>query len=493
MAQGVSRSVVSIDDLDNAEIEAVFELADRFLDEMATPGKPYRIRGRRTLARDYILATLFYEPSTRTRLSFESAMLHLGGQVISSAEGGASSAAKGETIADTVRVVENYADMIVIRHPREGAARVAADFTDLPVINAGDGGHEHPTQTLCDLYTLRAAHRQKYRDSDHTFKDLAIELRGDLKHGRTVHSLVYGLARFGARIIPKPAPGCDFPPHVRQRLARDYHCYLLNRDEIEDLRDESFPEYVYITPDEPHQRTLWTGAEADVWFRLSLEQRKAVRELKNIDFFYATRYQRERHGDDDSGDDYPAIDADVFKEERYRRTKVMHPLPRVDELSYDIDEDPRGVYFQQAAYGVPVRMALIASLLELFPSLLTGLHEPKYKLYSSTQGTRCVNGECITRDENERRYLTPKFWIVEEQPLMIRCCYCDKEYAPTVVSRRSTRKYTLDVDEWLAIYGRNARDLVLFGSEQEAIDAGYQLRRSRKRPVVKQGGERADE
>ena len=489
----MARSVVSIDDLDNSEIEAVFELADRFLDEMATPGKPYRIRGRRTLARDFILATLFYEPSTRTRLSFESAMLHLGGQVISSAEGGASSAAKGETIADTVRVVENYADMIVIRHPCEGAARVAAEFTDLPVINAGDGGHEHPTQTLCDLYTLRSAHRQKYRDSDHSFKNIAIELRGDLKHGRTVHSLVYGLARFGARIIPKPAPGCDFPPHVRQRLARDYHCYPLNRDEIEDLCDDNFPAYVYITPDEPHQRTLWTGAEADVWFRLSLEQRKAVRELKNVDFFYATRYQRERHEGEDHGEEYPPIDADLFKEERYRRTKVMHPLPRVDELSYDIDQDPRGVYFQQAAYGVPVRMALIASLLELFPSLLSAKHDPRYRLYSSSQGIRCVNTRCITRDENEQRYLTPKFWILEEAPLCIRCSYCDQEYEPTIVSRSSTRKYTTEISEWSSIYDRNARDLVLFVNEQEAIDAGHQLRRSKKRTAVRHSGDGTSE
>lgn len=480
----MARSVVSIDDLDNAEIEAIFELADRFLDEMATPGKPYRIRGRRTLARDFILATLFYEPSTRTRLSFESAMLHLGGQVISSAEGDSSSAAKGETIADTVRVVENYADMLVIRHPNEGAARVAADFTDLPVINAGDGGHEHPTQTLCDLYTLRAAHRERDKNARHSFKDIAIELRGDLKHGRTVHSLVYGLARFGARIIPKPAPGCDFPVHVRQRLARDYHCFPLNREEIEDLCDKDFPEYVYITPDEPHQRTLWTGEEADVWFRLSLEQRKAVRELKNVDFFYATRYQRERHDGDDHAEEYPAIDADMFKQERYRRTKVMHPLPRVDELSYEIDQDPRGVYFRQAAYGVPVRMALIASLLELYPSLLTSNHQPRYQIYSSELGTRCVNQGCITREENERRHISPKFWIVDEDTLTIRCMYCDKEYEPQIVSRRSTRKYTFEVSEWSSIYKRNQRDLVLFANEQEAIDAGHQQRRTKKRTAA---------
>ena len=225
----MSRSVISIDDLDNGEIDSIFQLADRFLDEMATPGKPYRVRGRRSVARDFILATLFYEPSTRTRLSFESAMLRLGGQVLSSADSSSTSAAKGETIADTVRIIESYADMIVMRHPSEGAAQVAAEYTDLPVINGGDGGHEHPTQTLCDLYTIRAARRHKHKTDDLSFRDVNIEVRGDLKHGRTVHSLVYALARFGARIIPSPAPGCELPEHVRQRLARDYNCYSLSK------------------------------------------------------------------------------------------------------------------------------------------------------------------------------------------------------------------------------------------------------------------------
>lgn len=482
------RSLISIDDLSNDEIEAIFELADRFLDEMATTGKPHRVRGRRTLARDYILSTLFYEPSTRTRLSFESAMLRLGGQTISSAEVTASSAAKGETIADTVRVTENYADLLVIRHSREGAAQVAADYTDLPVINAGDGGHEHPTQTLCDLYTLRAAHRQKQKKADLSFSNVTIELRGDLKHGRTVHSLVYALARFGARIIPSPAPGCDLPDHVKQRLARDYHCRLLRKQEVDDLTDEDFPEFVYVTPDSPHQRTLWTGPEADVWFSLSLDQRQALREMKGVDFFYATRFQKERHeGEDDDQDqddraDYPAIDAEMLKAKRYRQTKVLHPLPRVDELSYEIDEDPRGVYFKQAAYGVPVRMALIAALLELYPSVLAEPREPRYRLYSSAHGIRCTNSRCVTRQENESRYVVSKFWIVDEEPVAVRCVYCDYEYEPSFVSRASTKKYTAGLDEWREIYAKTPRDLVLFVSEQEAIDAGHQLRRGKKRP-----------
>lgn len=479
----MARSLISIDDLSTDEIEAIFELADRFLDEMATPGKPYRVRGRRTLGRDFILSTLFYEPSTRTRLSFESAMLRLGGQVISSAESSSSSASKGETIADTVRVVENYADIMVIRHAHEGAAMVAADYTDLPVINAGDGGHEHPTQTLCDLYTLRATHKQKNKDKDLSFNDVTIELRGDLKHGRTVHSLVYALARFGARIIPSHAPGCDLPEHVKQRLARDYNCFLLRKQEIEDLSGDDFPEFVYVTPKEPHQRTLWTGAEANVWFRLSLEQRKALREMKTVDFFYATRFQKERHdSEDEDVEHFPAIDAEMLKEKRYRQTQVMHPLPRVDELSYEIDQDPRGVYFKQAAYGVPVRMALVAALLELFPSLLRSSVAPRYPLFSNVEGVRCVNARCVTREVNEQRYVTPKFAIVDEAPLTLRCAYCDLEYEPSIVSRSSTKKYTDDLTEWREIFERTPQDLVLFASEQEAIDAGHLRRRGKKRP-----------
>ena len=168
--------VVTIDDPSDEELEQVFGLADEFLTRMGDPDRPYRIRGRDKLASDHILATLFFEPSTRTRFSFESAMERLGGGVISSPNSAATSAAKGESIADTVRVVENYADVIVIRHPSEGAARVAADFACVPVINAGDGSHEHPTQTLCDLYTLK---RERGMQSLKEFAGLNVVLYGD--------------------------------------------------------------------------------------------------------------------------------------------------------------------------------------------------------------------------------------------------------------------------------------------------------------------------
>src|SRR6478672_411696 len=246
----MARSVVSIDDLTNEEIEAIFQLADRFLADTATKDKPYRLRGRSDLAGDFILATMFFEASTRTRLSFESAMLRLGGHCLSTSDASQTSAAKGETIADMVRVVGNYADAIVIRHPLEGAARVAADYASVPVINAGDGSHEHPTQTLCDLYTLRAAQAEKGRPrSIQSIKDLNVVVWGDLRHGRTVHSLVYALARLKARIIPRAAPGCELPVHVGSRLQRDYHCVPVTKESIEDgLPSEA--DVVYMTPDE---------------------------------------------------------------------------------------------------------------------------------------------------------------------------------------------------------------------------------------------------
>ena len=250
------RHLVTIDDLGDAEIESIFSLTDQFLADMGTPEKPYRIQGRLSLANDFILATLFYEASTRTRLSFESAMIHLGGHVLSSADPKTTSAAKGESIADTIRVIENYADAIVIRHPCEGSVRVAADYADVPIINAGDGGHEHPTQTLCDLYTLR---REKG-----SLKNLNVLLWGDLKNGRTVHSLVYGLARFGARIIPLPAEGFGLPEHVTRRLLRDYDCVPLAKEDLAGTGSDEFPvDVVYVTPDKPHQRSLFSERQGE--------------------------------------------------------------------------------------------------------------------------------------------------------------------------------------------------------------------------------------
>lgn len=474
------RSVVTIDDLTNDEVEAIFRLADEFLGKMATPGKPYRIQGRSPRAVDRILATIFYEPSTRTRLSFESAMHRLGGNVISAPDGGSTSSAKGESIADTVRVVENYADLIVIRHPWEGAARVAADYADVPVINAGDGSHEHPTQTLCDLYTLRVGQRQKHpqnadRPLSELLHELTIVLSGDLKHGRTVHSLVYALARFGARIIPLPATEeYDFPEHVRHRLARDYNCFPITN---KDMPEDSLPASVlYITPEKPHQLSLWQPEEGDFQVHLSSKEQRAIKGIKGVDVFYATRLQVERNDGDGGETEYPVINSEFLKKKPYKKSQVMHPLPRVDELGYDMDSDSRGIYFQQAAYGVPVRMALMSAMLELAPGLAHSEPAPgPYPIYSRTDGIRCQNRRCVTVKESEKRYLSPKFWILDEHQLTVRCVYCDHEQRPQIVSRASTRKYRTDTSNWKDI---GPESLVLFSDEESARRCGHEPRKS---------------
>lgn len=456
------RHLVTIDDLSEAEIQAIFALTDEFLAEMAAPGKPHCIRGRKSLADEFILATLFYEASTRTRFSFESAMMRLGGRVLSSADPKTTSAAKGETIADTIRVLENYADLIVIRHPCEGSVRVAADYADVPIINAGDGGHEHPTQTLCDLYTLR---REKG-----TLKNLNVLLWGDLKNGRTVHSLVYGLARFGARIIPLPAEGFGLPEHVTRRLLRDYDCVPMSRDDVSDKAGNEFPvDVVYVTPDKPHQRSLFSdvkekGAEV-------LKVRLPHNALSKIDACYVTRLQKERISGDATTETYPVVDSHFLKDRRYRDSSVMHPLPRVNELGYDLDGDERAVYFKQASYGVPVRMALIAALLKIKPGIL-GDAAPKKKHTLYTRPTvACDNPQCVTALETEQRYLSPKYLvIIEDERLTLRCVYCEHESIPGFVGRSATRKYEPNRMRWETL----PDDIVLFPDEPAAIAAGFQ-------------------
>ena len=264
--------LVSIDDLETAEIERIFDLADS-LSGALEAGRPP------ALASGLIMATLFYEPSTRTRLSFESAMHRLGGSVISSADMHASSAAKGESLADTVRVVSTSADMIVVRHPYDGAARVAAEYATVPIINAGDGSREHPTQTLCDLYVLR-------RKKGH-LKGLTVALCGDLKFGRTVHSLIYALARFGANIVAVPYGGMDVPEYVLARVAAEsnYGLSTVTIDELKSLAGGL--DALYLTPSKPHQMALFTG-------EMPLERKPAARPPTLLDAFYVTRLQRER-------------------------------------------------------------------------------------------------------------------------------------------------------------------------------------------------------
>ena len=290
----------------------LMDLADRIHDD---PAAYQDVAARKRLA------SLFYEPSTRTRLSFESAMLNLGGQVIGFPDGGVSSASKGETVADTIRIVSCYANIAAMRHPKEGAPLRAARYSRIPVINAGDGGHSHPTQTLLDMMTIR---RRKGR-----LDGLTIGFCGDLKFGRTVHSLIKSLSRCeGMRFI------------------------LISPDELR------VPDYIISEVLEPRGIPY-------------LETRSLEQALPELDILYMTRVQRER----------------FFNEEDYIRLKnsyvltkskldlarpdmaVLHPLPRVNEITLEVDDDPRAAYFEQAQNGVYMRMALIMTLL--------GLKDPK--------------------------------------------------------------------------------------------------------------------
>ena len=263
------------------------------------------------------LATCFYEPSTRTRLSFEAAMLNLGGSVLGFSSADSSSAAKGESVSDTIRVISCYADICAIRHPKEGAALVASSHASIPVINAGDGGHQHPTQTLTDLLTIYSLKGR--------FDNLKVGLCGDLKFGRTVHSLIHALIRYpGVEFILISPEELRIPGYIREDVLDVNH---IPYQEVERLEDA----------------------------------------ITDLDLLYMTRVQRER----------------FFNEEDYIRMKdfyildkakmklapkdmlVLHPLPRVNEISTEVDDDPRAVYFKQARYGVYVRMALILTLLDI--------------------------------------------------------------------------------------------------------------------------------
>lgn len=295
-------------DLSVSELDELLDIAS---DIAANPAKYSEYcKGKK-------LATLFYEPSTRTRLSFESAMLNLGGSVLGFSSADSSSAAKGESVSDTIRVISCYADICAMRHPKEGAPLVASMYSGIPVINAGDGGHQHPTQTLTDLMTIKSLKGR--------FDNLTIGLCGDLKFGRTVHSLINSLVRYkNIKFVLISPKELRVPDYIREDVLL---ASGLEFTEVERLED-AMPE---------------------------------------LDILYMTRVQRER----------------FFNEEEYMRMKdfyildnakmalakedmlVLHPLPRVNEISVEVDSDPRAAYFKQAQYGVYVRMALILKLLEV--------------------------------------------------------------------------------------------------------------------------------
>lgn len=299
------RDLINITDLTQEEVGEILDLAD---DMVAHPEKYYEECAHKKIA------TLFYEPSTRTRLSFESAMLELGGNVIGFASANSSSASKGESVSDTVKVIECYADIIAMRHPKEGAALVASNACSVPVINAGDGGHFHPTQTLTDLFTIR----KEFGRID----NIRIGFCGDLKFGRTVHSLIEALLRFeGVEIV------------------------LISPDELR------LPKYNKESMTEAGIK--WTETT-------SLEDA-----IPDLDVLYMTRVQQERFFNEE---DYIRLrDTYVLDRAKMKLAKekmiVMHPLPRINEISVDVDRDPRAVYFKQVRNGKDVRKALIATLL----------------------------------------------------------------------------------------------------------------------------------
>jgi aspartate carbamoyltransferase catalytic subunit len=469
--QPLTRHIISINDLTNKEIETIFEVAQGFLKELAVAQAPHRIARSTALASKSILATLFYEPSTRTRLSFESAMLRLGGSNITSADPAVSSAAKGESLADTIRVIANYADIVVIRHPRDGAARLAAEYAQIPVINGGDGSHEHPTQTLCDLFTLRSKNKN--------LRNMKVAISGDLKGSRTIHSFVYALARFGATIDPLPAPGMELPAHVDRRLREEFHSRMVSK---ETAGANGGIDALYVTADQPHQLSLY--AEPEVDYRLL---------QKKIDAVYVTRFQKERWAEKERP--YPKIDAKFLGEPKFADASVMHPLPRVNELDAALDTDRRAVYFQQAAYGVPIRMALISLMLHLHKNkslhqFVGGFAKPEHPIYIQPIGTgiHCGNPNCIVSDPAERQYAANKFYLIEQperRPLRLRCVYCETEVdeaaaASFVAADQSRRTYSPGLAGLARAPTERLKHTVIYSCEAEAAAAGCQPREAGK-------------
>ena len=355
------RSLIDIVDFSVEEVEELIEVA---CDIDAHPEKyAEACKGKK-------LATLFFEPSTRTRLSFEAAMYELGGNVIGFSEAGSSSASKGESVADTAKVISCYADIIAMRHPLEGAPLVASRNATVPVINAGDGGHLHPTQTLTDLLTI---HREKGR-----IDNLTVGFCGDLKYGRTVHSLISALSRY-----------------------KNVKIVLISPKEL------SIPEYV-------------KSDVMDLNGMCYAETENLDKALPELDILYMTRIQRERFDDLET---YERLkDSYILTAEKMQDAKadmcVLHPLPRVNEISVAIDSDPRACYFKQVLNGKLIRMALILKLL--------GEKEKEEVRDGGEEiaSLRCENPRCITSTEQE---LVQKFRPVELKARVYRCIYCEKD------------------------------------------------------------------
>ncbi len=358
------RSLIDIPDL---SVEELYALIDKAIDIMQNPEKySEACKGKK-------LATLFFEPSTRTRLSFEAAMLELGGSVIGFSEASNSSASKGESIADTARVIGCYADIIAMRHPKEGAPYVASLNAGIPVINAGDGGHAHPTQTLADLLTIA---REKGR-----LDRMTVGFCGDLKYGRTVHSLIAALSRYaGIEVVLISPEELRLPSYVKNEVIKKSG---MTYRETTDL-DAAMP---------------------------------------SLDVLYMTRIQRERFTDKAQ---YERLkDCYILTPEKLENAKpdlsILHPLPRVNEISTRVDADPRAAYFKQVLNGKYMRMALILMLLEDAknnPDPTSGDDGASYLTDTMT----CENARCITSEERDLRQV---FRVTERERRICRCIYCE--------------------------------------------------------------------
>ena len=314
------------------------------------------------------LATLFFEPSTRTRLSFESAMLSLGGSVLGFSSANSSSTAKGECVADTVRTVSSYVDIIAMRHPKEGAPVAAKETSLVPIINAGDGGHNHPTQTLTDLLTIVQEKGE--------LNNLTIGLCGDLKYGRTVHSLIAAMSRYNnIKLVLISPKELELPDYI-----------------VKDVLEKNNMEYNITNSLEEH--------------------------MEELDVLYMTRIQKERFA---SEEEYERLKGCyILDNAKLQKAKdslcIMHPLPRVNEIAKEVDKDPRAAYFRQVQYGKYIRMALILKLINSKNETIES-HEEEIKL-----NERCSNPHCITMTETD---LEPLFVLANKGKNIYKCKYCE--------------------------------------------------------------------
>ncbi len=348
------RNLVNILDLTTEEIDELVTIASDMLDYPEAYSN---------VCRGKIMGALFFEPSTRTRLSFTSAMMSLGGQVLGFDQAGSSSVAKGETVADTIRMVSAYTDIIVMRHPKEGAPIVASCVSDVPIINAGDGGHFHPTQTLTDLLTIK---KKKGR-----FDNLTVGICGDLKYGRTVHSLISAMSRYeGVRFVLISPEELKLPDYVKDEYLFESGCEFAETESLETA-------------------------------------------IPSLDILYMTRIQAERF---ESREEYERLkDSYILTADKLVMAKedlsILHPLPRVNEISVDVDDDPRAHYFDQARYGRYIRMALITKLLKT-----RGVDDRRF-MGEENPHLECKNPHCISRTERGIRRLFDEY---------DKCIYCDQ-------------------------------------------------------------------